>query len=93
MRRILLNADVHPLSEFRSNSSRIIAQVHKTRRPVVITQHGKSSAVLLDVDEFERMVEKLELLDDIETASRQVEEGGGIADQQVRERVRSRIRR
>jgi len=88
-----LNADVHPLSEFRSNSSRIIAQVHKTRRPVVITQHGKSSAVLLDVDEFERMVEKLELLDDIETASRQVEEGGGIADQQVRERVRSRIRR
>jgi prevent-host-death family protein len=45
-----------------------LKQVQETKRPLVITQHGKGAAVLLDVGEFEAMQEKLELLQDIQTS-------------------------
>ena len=43
MQRIILKDDIHSLSEFRSNASGYISQVHSTKRPLVITQNGKSS--------------------------------------------------
>jgi len=50
--------DVHPVSEFRSKAAGFITQVHNTKRPLVITQNGKSAAVLLDVTIYDSMVEK-----------------------------------
>jgi prevent-host-death family protein len=35
------------------------------KRPLVITQHGKDVAVLLDVHEYEALQEKIEILTDI----------------------------
>ena len=78
MQRIVLNDDIHSISEFRSNATAFIAQVHSTRRPLVITQNGRSAAVLLDVDEYEKIMEKTELIQDIETALTQISQGKGI---------------
>jgi prevent-host-death family protein len=49
--------DIRSLSEFRANTATFIAQVQTTRRPLVLTQHGRGAAVLLAVDEYERLVE------------------------------------
>jgi prevent-host-death family protein len=56
--------DIHSLSEFRANASGFISQVHTTKRPLVITQNGKSAAVLLDVDEYEKIIDKAGKLQD-----------------------------
>ena len=45
MHRIQLDKDIQPLSEFRSKVATYIEQVHNTKRPLLITQNGKSSAV------------------------------------------------
>ena len=90
MQRIVLNHDIHSLSEFRSNASGFISQVHSTKRPLVITQNGKSAAVLLDVDEYEKIMEKSELIQDIETALNQISEGRGIPDSKARRMVKTR---
>jgi len=42
--------DVRPVTEFRTHTSAVLEQVHATKRPVVLTQHGRSTAVLLDVE-------------------------------------------
>lgn len=78
MQRILLDQDIKPLSEFRANAAAFIKHVQTTKRPLVITTHGKSAAVLLDVVEYETLVEKSEVLQDIHTAERQLEEGKGL---------------
>ena len=78
MQRLILNQDIRPLSAFRSNVSGFIKQVHTTKRPIVITQHGKSSAILLDVEEYEKMMDKMELIEDIEVATKQIKKGEGI---------------
>jgi antitoxin YefM len=38
-----------------------IKQIHDTKRPLIITQRGKSVAVLIDTQVFEAIQEKIEL--------------------------------
>ena len=92
MTRIALDSDIHPLSDFSSNFASFINQVHNTKRPIVITQHGRSSAILMDVSEYERMVDKFELIKDIEVATKQLNDGLGIPHERVRKRLKERAR-
>jgi prevent-host-death family protein len=75
MRRPNLSEDVQPVSEFRANAAKFVQRVRETRRPLVLTQHGKSAAVLLDVEEYERMIDTIELLRDVQEAERQIDAG------------------
>lgn len=68
-----------------------IKQVHETKRPLVITQKGKSAAVLIDVQEFEAMQEKIELLSDIQTSLNQLEIGKGIPHDDAKKSLLKRI--
>lgn len=75
MRRPNLNEDVQPVSEFRANAAKFVQRVRETRRPLVLTQHGRSAAVLLDVEEYERMLDTIELLRDVHESERQIDAG------------------
>ncbi len=87
MQRIKLAEDIQPLSEFRANVASFIEKVKKTKRPLVITQHGKSAAVMMDVEEYEKLIEKVELLTDIHIAEAQLDKGEGISHQQAKYRI------
>ena len=87
MRRMIIEQDIRPMSEFRSGVASFVKQVHDTKRPLVITQHGKGVGVLLDVGEFEAMQEKIELLEDIQTSISQLEAGNGINHEDARGEV------
>jgi len=54
--------DIQPVSEFRSNAAKFIDQVRQTKEPVIITQHGRGAAVLVDVDSYQDLLERIELL-------------------------------
>ena len=91
MTRLVLDEDVKPLSEFRANVTSCISQVRKTRRPVVITHHGKSAAVLLDVSEYEALMQRMEILEDIRLAESQLSRDEGIAHDMALKKVLSRV--
>lgn len=78
MQRLRIDQDIRPMSEFRTGIASFLKQVHDTKRPLIITQHGKGVAVLLDVAEYESMQEKIELLEDVQTAMAQLNAGYGI---------------
>jgi antitoxin YefM len=67
--------------------------VRQTGRPIVITQNGKSAAVLLDVAEYEKLLARLELLQDIHTAETQLTEGQGINHSTARKKALERLRK
>lgn len=92
MRRIQLDEDIKSLSEFRANATKFIRKVHETKRPLVLTQKGKSSAVLLDVGEYEALLDKLELLQDIALAEKQVLDGKGYAHKTAQQKVMEKIK-
>jgi len=78
MQRLKIDQDIRPMSEFRTGIASFLKQVHDTKRPLVITQHGKGVAVLLDVAEYEAMQEKIELLEDVQISIAQIDAGAGI---------------
>ena len=91
-RRVKLTTDVKPVSEFRANAAGLIEQVRTSRRPLVLTQRGHSAAVVLDVSEYERMVEEIELLSDVRTAMQQLEAGDGVSNRDAKAELRRRFR-
>ena len=91
MQRIKIDQDIRPMSEFRTGIASFLKQIHDTKRPLVITQHGKGVAVLLDVSEYEAMQEKIELLQDIQTSIAQLESGTGIDHEAAKASVLKRV--
>lgn len=57
MPRIRLDTDLRPVTEFRANAAALIARVRETKRPLVLTQHGRGAVVLVDVHEYQKMLE------------------------------------
>ena len=93
MQRLKIDQDIKPLSEVRISIANYIKQVRDTKRPVIITQHGKGVAVLMDASEYENMQEKLELLTDIQTSLGQLATGQGIAHEDAKNEVMRRVKK
>ena len=92
MQRLRVDEDIRSLSEFRAGVATFFKQVHDTKRPLVITQHGKGVGVLLGVAEYEAMQDKIELLQDIQTSITQINGGKGVEHDQAKKMVLSRIK-
>ena len=93
MPKILPTEDIRSLSDFRSNVSSFVNQVRQTKRPMVLTQHGRSAAVLLDVGAYEALVERAELLEDIRVAEEEIKAGKGIPHSKIKEELMARFKR
>ncbi|MBU1096434.1 MAG: type II toxin-antitoxin system prevent-host-death family antitoxin [Bacteroidetes bacterium] len=87
MHRIQLDKDIQLLSEFCSRATFHFNKVKKTNRPLVVTQNGKSAAILIDVSEYESIVDKIEILKRIKLAESQIKEGLGISIQDVKKKI------
>jgi len=84
---ISLANDIEPLSEFRKKSADFVKRLKKEKQPIVLTQHGKSAAVLMDVSEYERVNRKMEMLEDLLEAKQQVEQGKTYTLDEARKRI------
>ena len=87
------SADVRPVAELRSHASAVIEQMQESKRPVILTQHGRSAAVLLDVDVYEALIDEVALIRDVRTAEAQLDAGMGILHETVAARLRERYLR
>lgn len=56
------STQVRPVSYLKANVAEVLADVHQTREPVLITQNGQAKAVLVDVVSYEQTQETLALL-------------------------------
>ena len=92
MERIKLNEDIKPLSEFRNHVGSFIKKIKQTKRPLVITQHGKSAAVLLDVNYYEELLDRIELLQDIQLAEKQIESGRSMLNEDVKSMIMEKLK-
>jgi len=90
MYQINYENDIKPLTEFRANAANLVKQVRESKRPLILTQNGKSTAVLVDVAEYQSIIDKLELLQDIQVAEQQIIEGKYLSDSQVEKRLTAR---
>jgi len=93
MARMRPSEDVRPLSEFRANAAAFVQQVQGTGRPMILTVHGRSAAVLVDAVEYDAMLDQLELLRDVRTAEAQLKNSRGVSQSSARARIVGRLRK
>lgn len=89
--QINLADDICPVSEFRADVNSILKRTKSTHRPIVLTQHGKSTAVLMDINDYQSLVYERELLEEIRIGLKQIEEGRTFTTKQARERLLKRF--
>jgi prevent-host-death family protein len=87
-----LAEDIRPLSEFRADAAGFLERVRRTKRALVLTRRGRTSAVVLDVSEYQRLLDELDLLRDIHTALGQVERGQAVPHREAKRRALAKLR-
>jgi len=92
MTRVRPTQDIRPLADFRANLAAVVRQVQDTKRPVILTQHGRSAAVLVDAGEYEALLDRAELLEDIRVAESEVAAGKGVPHSKAKAAVLARLR-
>jgi antitoxin YefM len=92
-KRINLDSDIRPVSEFRANAAGLIDQLKNSGRPLVLTQRGHSAAVVLDVSEYERLLSEIELLRDVREAEDQIAAGAFLSNRDAKAELRRRLRK
>ena len=53
------------VTTLKREATKILADLHASKEPVLITEHGKPSAYLLDVDDYETMQDRISILEGI----------------------------
>jgi antitoxin YefM len=91
MRRLRLDQDIKPLSEFQAHAESLLHEIHETRRALVLTQEGRSSAVVVDVADYESLLEELETLREIHLAEQQLAAGQGVPHDVARDQILSSL--
>ena len=93
MRSLRVEEDIQPVSAFRSNAAKLIGRVQASKRALVLTQRGRSAAVVLDASEYDRLIEELELLRDIHRSNSQIAAGKSITESRARKALLSKPKR
>ncbi len=57
-----ITEDIRSITDLKRKTSSVLEQIHKTKRPVVLTVNGKAKAVLMDAKEYEKITSALGLL-------------------------------
>jgi prevent-host-death family protein len=52
-----ITQDIQPLTTFRNNSVKMMKQLKKTGRPIVLTVNGKPEATILSAQEYQRLAD------------------------------------
>jgi prevent-host-death family protein len=75
------------VTEIKRHATKIIAQLKSDHRPVLITEHGRSAAVLLDVETYDNLNRRLSLLEGIVRGERAFLERRTVSHGEAKQRL------
>ncbi|MDP3294747.1 MAG: type II toxin-antitoxin system Phd/YefM family antitoxin [Nevskia sp.] len=75
------------VTTLKRQATELLSDLERDREPILITQHGLPSAYLVDVESFEALQRRMELLEGIARGERAVDEGRGLSHEQATVRM------
>ncbi len=78
---------VELVTTLKRQATRILAELHQTKEPVLITEHGKPSAYLVDVQDFEFMQQRMQILESIAQGEKAILENRVLSHAQAKEKM------
>lgn len=62
---INLAEDIYPFSDLQSKAEQLVKKAQRTKRPLIITEEGRSTIAMLDIAEFQLLREQAALVQDV----------------------------
>lgn len=75
------------VTTLKRQATKLLADLHETKEPILITEHGKPSAYLLDVGDYELMIDRMKILEGIAKGEQAIREGRTLDMTQAKEKM------
>ena len=75
------------VTTLKRQAPKLLAELHESKEPILITEHGQPSAYLLDVADYELMVDRMKILEGIAKGEQAIRDGRTMDTEQAREKM------
>lgn len=75
------------VTTLKRQATKILADLHTSKEPVLITEHGQPSAYLVDVDDYELMQSRMHILEGIARGERAIFEERTYSESEAEEKM------
>ena len=75
------------VTTLKRKATEIIADLEQDHEPVLITQHGRPAAYLIDVDSFEALNHRIAVLEGIARAEQAIDQGRVISHEEAKNKM------
>ena len=76
------------VTTLKRRATHLISEVHKDRTPILITEHGRPAAYLVDVESFETQQNRIRILEGIARGERAFQDGRVMTHDQAKKRMK-----
>jgi len=75
------------VTTLKRQATKILAELHDSKEPVLITEHGQPSAYLIDVHDYERMQNRMHILEGLARGEIAITEGRIFTQKEAKEKM------
>jgi prevent-host-death family protein len=75
------------VTTLKRKATQLIAKIRKEKTPLLITQHGRPAAYLVDAESFEAQQARLRILEGIARGERAIQEDRVVTHRQAKRRM------
>lgn len=84
-------ADTMPLSELESSGAKVVARLRAAGHPVVLTEDGKPSVVLLTAEQFDELADRKDFVAEVREGIADVEAERTMSTEELTARLEKRF--
>ena len=81
--------DIRPISYIKAHTAEIIRQIGENNTPVVITQNGESKAVLMDVKQYQEIMDLISLLKILSIGENDIKNNRVYTQEELEKKIQS----
>ena len=75
------------VTTLKRQATKILSELHSTKEPVLITEHGRPSAYLVDCEDFESLQCRMQLLEGIARGEVSIMEGRTLSQDEAKAKL------
>jgi prevent-host-death family protein len=78
---------VELVTTLKRQATKILAELHESKEPVLITEHGQPSAYLIDVEDYNFMQDRMVILEGIARGESAIQDNRVYSQSEAREKM------
>jgi prevent-host-death family protein len=75
------------VTTLKRQATKVLAELHESKEPILITEHGKPSAYLVDVEDYEYMIRRMKILEGIAKGEQDIRENKVMTHIEAKEKM------